>query len=104
MSSTHTIAYNKIISTLGLQILAITLSVAGNQENETIKKLSILEELYTNFFEIMTKEKNSFALESVVRLSSFLHYGATTEVPVTKERTIFFFPSIEGNEIPIFSN
>lgn len=84
--------------------LIITVFVADNQENETIKKLSILEEVYTNFFEIVTREKNSFSLESVIRLPSFLHYGATTEVPVTKERTIFFFPSIEGAVMSAFNN
>lgn len=70
--------------------------VSGFQESETFKKVSILEEVYKKFFETVAKEKNSLAVEPVIRLPSFLHYGATTEVPVTKERTIFFLPSIEG--------
>lgn len=58
--------------------------------------MSVLEEVYANLFEIISKTKEIFNLKLIVRLPSFLHNGAINEVQLTRERTIFFLPSIEG--------
>jgi len=64
--------------------------------NTSSQKLAVLEEFYSHLFEIMLKTYDPIHLKPVVRLPSFLHNGATNEIPIAQENTIFLLPSIEG--------
>lgn len=67
-------------------------------ESTSIRNISILEKLYSNMLEILHLENDITSLSSIVRLESYLHEGKTNYVEISQEPTIFFLPSIEGNE------